>query len=161
MAIGFLHFPVEARLPAQLAELFLRNRFRTLDIDSDLPPIFDRHQVGMIIDMSSESLSTSLRNGYRDRPESAAHRAAMKRLAFLVGRWAGEVRLQRRPGKPILLTQTEVAQFKLDGLILLTEGIGRAKADGKPILHALGIVSYDDEAGEYRMRAFNDGENCS
>jgi len=55
------------------------------------------------------------------------------------------------------MTQTEEVQFKLDGLILLTEGIGRAKADGKPILNALVIVSYGDETGAYRMRAFNDG----
>src|SRR5689334_856953 len=57
--------------PAQLAELFLINRFRTADCHSELPPIFDRHQFGTIIDMTSESLSTSVRNVYRDRPESA------------------------------------------------------------------------------------------
>jgi hypothetical protein len=32
---------------------------------------FDRHHFGTIIDMSSESLSTSVRNGYRHRQESA------------------------------------------------------------------------------------------
>jgi hypothetical protein len=53
--------------------------------------------------------------------------------------------------------QTEEAQYKLDGLILLIEGVGRTKADGKLALQALGIVSYDDESGTYRMRAFNDG----
>jgi hypothetical protein len=90
-------------------------------------------------------------------PDLEAQRAAMKKLAFAVGRWVGEARLQRGPGEPILITQTEEVQFKLDGLLLLTEGIGRAKADGKPILNALAIVSYDDETGAYRMRAFNDG----
>jgi len=39
----------------------------------------------------------------------------------------------------------------------LIEGVGRSKADGKPDLQALGIISYDDESGTYRMRAFNDG----
>jgi hypothetical protein len=53
--------------------------------------------------------------------------------------------------------QTEEAQYKLDGLILLIEGVGRTKADGKLALQALGIVSYDDESGTYGMRAFNDG----
>ena len=39
----------------------------------------------------------------------------------------------------------------------MVEGIGRNKADGKVALQALGIISYDDEAGAYRMRAYNDG----
>jgi len=55
------------------------------------------------------------------------------------------------------LIQTEEAQYKLDGLILMIEGVGHGKSDGKPALRALGIISYDDEAGTYRMRAYNDG----
>lgn len=81
----------------------------------------------------------------------------MKKLGFLVGRWNGEARILRGPGEPEVLIQTEEAQYKLDGLILFIEGIGRTKADSKPALQALGIVSYDDENGTYRMRAFNDG----
>src|SRR3984893_2182096 len=90
-------------------------------------------------------------------PNLEAQRAAMKKLEFMVGKWAGEARLLRGPGDPVLLMQTEEAQYKLDGLILVIEGVGRTKADGKPALQALGIVSYDDESGIYRMRAFNDG----
>lgn len=37
------------------------------------------------------------------------------------------------------------------------EGVGRTKADGKLSLQALGLISFDDETGTYRMRAFNDG----
>ena len=81
----------------------------------------------------------------------------MKKLGFLVGKWVGEARLQRGPGEPVVLVQTEEAQFKLDGLILEIEGIGRTKADNKPVLQALGIISFDDETGTYHMRAFNDG----
>ena len=81
----------------------------------------------------------------------------MKKLAFLVGKWAGEAHLLRGPGEPLVLAQTEEAQFKLDGLILEIEGIGRTKPDNRPILQALGIISFDDEAGAYHMRAFNDG----
>ena len=81
----------------------------------------------------------------------------MKKLEFMVGEWAGEARLLSGPGDLVSLMQTEKAQYKLDGLILLVEGVGRRKADGKPALQALGIISYDDESGTYRMRAFNDG----
>jgi len=80
----------------------------------------------------------------------------MKKLAFLVGRWKGEARLLRR-GEWVDLHQSEEAQYKLDGLILLIEGIGRTKSDGHSVLQALGFISFDDETATYRMRAFNDG----
>ncbi len=57
--------------PPSLAEHSLMNRFRSADCHSEMAPIFDRHHFRTIIDMSSESLSTSVRNGYRHRPESA------------------------------------------------------------------------------------------
>lgn len=90
-------------------------------------------------------------------PDLEAQRAAMKKLDFLVGQWSGEARILRASGEPLELVQTEEAQYKLDGLILTIEGIGRTKSDGKAALQAFGIVSYDDEAGAYHMRAYNDG----
>jgi hypothetical protein len=90
-------------------------------------------------------------------PGLEAQRAALKKLDFLVGKWSGEARVSRGPGEPLELIQTEEAQYKLDGLILIIEGIGKTKTDGKVALQALGIVSYDDEGGTYRMRAYNDG----
>ena len=90
-------------------------------------------------------------------PDLEAQRAALKKLDFLVGKWSGEARVSRGPGESLELIQTEEAQYKLDGLILVIEGIGKTKTDGKAALQALGIVSYDDEGGTYRMRAYNDG----
>ena len=81
----------------------------------------------------------------------------MKKLNFLAGKWVGEARLLRGPGEPAILVQTEEARFKLDGLILEIEGIGRTRPDNKPVVQALGIISFDDETGTYYMRAFNDG----
>ena len=90
-------------------------------------------------------------------PDLQAQRAAMKKLEFLIGTWAGEAWVLRGPGEPVEMIQTEDAQYKLDGLILVIEGVGRAKSDGKPVLQALGVISWDDENATYRMRAFNDG----
>jgi hypothetical protein len=90
-------------------------------------------------------------------PDLEAQRAALKKLDFLVGKWSGEARVLRGPGEPLELIQTEQAQYKLDGLILIIEGIGKTKADGKVALQALAIVSYEDERETYRMRAYNDG----
>src|SRR5262252_736954 len=90
-------------------------------------------------------------------PDLNAQRAAMQVLGFLVGKWHGEARLLRGPGEWVELHQSEEAQYKLDGLILLIEGVGRAKSDGRPLLQALGIIAFDDATGTYRMQAFNDG----
>jgi hypothetical protein len=90
-------------------------------------------------------------------PDLEAQRAAMKEVSFLVGKWAGEARLLRGPGESVELLQTEEAQYKLGGLILVIEGLGITKSSGQPVLQAFGIVSYDDESATYRMRAFNDG----
>jgi len=90
-------------------------------------------------------------------PDLEAQRAAMKKLDFLVGKWSGEGRMLRAAGDPLVIMQTEEVQYKLGGLVLVIEGVGRNKADGKLALQALGIVSYDDETGTYHMRAFNDG----
>jgi hypothetical protein len=90
-------------------------------------------------------------------PNVEDQRAAMKQLSFLKGQWSGQARMQRGKGEPLELAQTENAQYKLDGLVLIIEGTGRTMSDGKAALQALAIISYDDEAKAYRMRAYNDG----
>ena len=55
------------------------------------------------------------------------------------------------------LHQTEEVHYKLDGLVLVIEGIGRRKSDSQPVIQALGIISFDDETATYYMRAFNNG----
>lgn len=40
--------------------------------------------------------------------------------------------------------------------MLLVEGTGR-NADGQPVFRALAAISFDDAAGIYRIRAYNDG----
>src|SRR5262249_3309181 len=90
-------------------------------------------------------------------PNIEAQRTAMKNLSFLVGEWSGEASVFRGPGRVIELIQTEVAQFTLDGLVLMVEGVGRAKSDGKPVVQALALITFDDATGSYRTRAYNDG----
>ena len=90
-------------------------------------------------------------------PNLETQREAMRKLAFLAGKWVGEARLLRGPTELVELLQTEEAQYKLDGLILVIEGVGRTKSGGQPLLQAFGIISYNDESGTYHLRAFNDG----
>jgi hypothetical protein len=81
----------------------------------------------------------------------------MKKLSFLVGKWAGQARLLRGPDQWVTVAQTEEAQYKLGGLILMIEGVGRTATESTPMLQALGVICYDDATSAYRMRAFNDG----
>ena len=90
-------------------------------------------------------------------PDVEAQRAAMKKLGFLIGKWSGEASVLRAAGQFVDLNQTEEAQFKLDCLVLMIEGVGRTKSDGKLALQALGLISFDDASKTDRMRAFNDG----
>jgi hypothetical protein len=90
-------------------------------------------------------------------PDVEAQRAAMKRLDFLNGKWSGEAKILVGPDAPQDLNHTESAEYKLNGLLLVIEGVGRTKSDSKPALQAFGIVSFDDESQTYHIRAFNDG----
>src|SRR6266404_386270 len=89
-------------------------------------------------------------------PNLDVQREAIKKLDFLIGKWVGETRLMRGP-EMVELLQSEEAHYKLDGLIVVIEGVGRTKSAAQPLLQAFGIISYDDEAETYRLRAFNDG----
>jgi hypothetical protein len=89
-------------------------------------------------------------------PDVQAQRTAMKKLSFLIGTWSGQAHVLRGPSEWVDLIQTEEARYKLDGLVLVIEGIGRT-TNGEIALQALGMISYDDESGAYRMRAYNDG----
>jgi hypothetical protein len=90
------------------------------------------------------------------QPNVAVQREAMKQLDFLAGKWSGPASVSRGPGEPMKLTQSEVVQFKMDGLVMLVEGTGRDAA-GKIVFQALATICYDDASSTYRFRAYNDG----
>jgi hypothetical protein len=91
------------------------------------------------------------------QPDPDKQRAAMRRLSFLVGIWSGEAHVQRGPGDLVTLAQTEEAYYKLDGLLLVIEGTGRIGTEQPPFLQALGIITFEDVTGTYRIRAWNNG----
>src|SRR5690348_14000044 len=90
------------------------------------------------------------------RPNVAAQREAMKKLAFLVGTWTGEA-TTASAGQAIKVNQTEQVSYKLDGLVLLVEGTGRNPDSGEVMFRALATVSYDSVGNVYHFRAYNDG----
>src|SRR5687768_1830799 len=75
-------------------------------------------------------------------------------LDSLVGKWHGSGWIQIGPQGRKEFSQTETIQGKLDGLVLVIEGQGKAKADGSTVHNALAFVSYDERAKTFRWRAF-------
>lgn len=86
-----------------------------------------------------------------------------ERLAFLVGRWEGEGWIERAPGQRHAFTQSERVERRLDGHVLVIEGVGWATVErGAPdrVTHrAFGILAHDPERDGYRMYAWRvDGD---
>jgi hypothetical protein len=90
-------------------------------------------------------------------PNLSAQREAMKKLAYLVGKWSGGATTHRGPNEAVKVTQTEEVQFKLGGLVLLIEGTGRNPESADVMFNALATISYDEIAKVYHFRAYNDG----
>jgi hypothetical protein len=85
-------------------------------------------------------------------PDPAPVLEAMKAVAFLEGRWVGEGWIQMGPVAKEEFSQTEVVERKLDGGLLLIEGIGRSKApEAKQVHHAFAVVSFDPSKKKYRF----------
>src|SRR5262249_3795649 len=91
------------------------------------------------------------------QPSGEAHKAEMKKLDFLAGKWRGPATATTKDGKREM-TQTEVVEYRLDGAILVIEGTGRGNLPGKDeegvLFNAFAVVSYDAEAKKYKIKAY-------
>jgi hypothetical protein len=83
-----------------------------------------------------------------------AQRREMKKLDWWVGHWKGSGWIQMGPQGRQEFTQTETIEAKLDGLVLVVEGVGKAKENGATVHTALAFVSYDHHANKFRWHAF-------
>jgi hypothetical protein len=86
---------------------------------------------------------------------------AMGKLAPLVGKWEGTGWMRMGPGEPSHTRSTETVEFRLDGRILVIEGLHWSKEKPDEVVHhAMGIISHDPETGHYRFRSYlSDGRN--
>jgi hypothetical protein len=92
------------------------------------------------------------------QPSTAGQREAMKKLEFLVGSWKGEGWMEFIPGQRRTFKGVEIAQLRLDGLILTIDGMHRGQVGGKGeevVVHnAFALVNYDEKAKRYRFQGF-------
>lgn len=84
----------------------------------------------------------------------------MKLFKVWEGTWEGEGSMQMGPGESKKTKVQERIEYKLDGTILMVEGVG--KVGEKKIHHALGILSYNENKNEYEFNTYlNDGKNSN
>ena len=103
--------------------------------------------------LSAVSAQKTMEKGKEDI--EAKRTAAMKKLDFLVGTWKGKGWIILPSGREPF-TVTEKMERKLDGQIVVVDGLGKSKDEktGKErIVHqAYGIFSYDAGADKIKFR---------
>ncbi|MCE7864427.1 MAG: DUF1579 domain-containing protein [Bacteroidetes bacterium CHB5] len=80
------------------------------------------------------------------------HKEEMKKLEPLAGQWKGSATYRMGPGEPQVVQQHEQIEFKLDGTVLLIEGLG--KAGDRTVHHALGIVIFNTQEKKFNFRSY-------
>ena len=92
------------------------------------------------------------------QPPAPAHRAAMKKLDYLAGKWAGEASIVTGVDNKETIKQTEDVEYRLGGTVLLVEGKGTGKLPGQGaegvVFNALAVISYDARAKGYKIKAY-------
>jgi len=92
---------------------------------------------------------------------TASRPEEMKKLDFLVGKWSGEGWIQFGPGQRRTFRETEAVQLKVDGAIVLIDGLGKGNIPGQQeevtVHTAFTVVSYDNKAMVFRWRAYRAG----
>lgn len=92
------------------------------------------------------------------RPPStlAEQKDAMQKVAFLVGDWKGTGWMMTGPGHREEFTSHETVESRLDGLVLIIEGVHESSdpaRKGTVVHHALAELSWDPKQSAYRFRS--------
>jgi hypothetical protein len=91
------------------------------------------------------------------QPTESVNKEKMKVFSYWAGRWQGEGWMQMGPGEPKKTSVDEKIESKLDGTVMLVEGIGKSTtATGQEMIvhHALAVLSYDQPSGQYKFRSY-------
>ena len=88
----------------------------------------------------------------------------MKPFSTWAGRWQGEGSMQMGPGEPKKSSVDEKIEAKLEGTIMVMEGVGKSvdPATKKEVVvhHAFGVLWYDYVTAQYKLRSFlKDGKS--
>lgn len=79
---------------------------------------------------------------------------AMKALPRLEGQWEGGGWMRMGPGEPVRFVGEERVEARLDGRLLLVEGVHRTPDRSKVVHHAFGVFSWDAAEKRYRFDTY-------
>lgn len=83
----------------------------------------------------------------------------MKAISYLAGQWKGKGWMMFGPNKKAHFNQAETVTAKLDGDVLLIDGLGHSADDASQVIHeAFAMIAYDHQAKQYIMRSFRKNE---
>lgn len=103
----------------------------------------------------AEASSPAPTVGVQDVPTQAA---AMQRLTFMVGFWAGSGWNLTPAGVRQDFVQTEHVKYQASNLVISVEGEGRDPADLRRVVDsALAVINFNDTTSQYRWEAFSQG----
>lgn len=81
---------------------------------------------------------------------------SMDAVSFLVGEWAGEGWIAMGPGGPQKFRSRETVESRLDGLVLIIEGVHESLEEGavgETVHHAVATLSWDDAEDAYSFQS--------
>lgn len=88
-------------------------------------------------------------------PISAQEKSSnLEALMPLVGQWEGTGWMQTQDGQRLQFKQTEDIYTKLDGQLLVVNGLGRDPETGEKVFEAFGILNYSKEDKAYKFNTY-------
>ncbi len=85
------------------------------------------------------------------RDFSAQCKNEMKKLEYFVGDWKG-VAIVQTPNGPVTVNQSEHIEWKLDGVLLSIEGIGRENE--KITFNAIALINFDPASQQFKFKSY-------
>ncbi|MDX1629834.1 MAG: hypothetical protein R3345_14100 [Fulvivirga sp.] len=80
--------------------------------------------------------------------------AHLKQVMPLVGKWSGEGWIQQQDGTRVEFNQTEDIYTKLDGKVLVVNGMATLKSTGEKVFEAMGILNYSKAKDKYFFNTY-------
>jgi hypothetical protein len=101
-------------------------------------------------------LAALISNKIIAQPSEAVAKEKMKPFTHWAGHWQGESAIQMGPGAQKKSNVDEHLEFKLDGVIMLIEGIGKSTegSENKIVHHAMAILSFDQTTNQYKFNSY-------
>lgn len=89
--------------------------------------------------------------------DSTNHMFGLKQL---IGQWEGSGWMRMPDGKRVEFNQTEDIYSKLEGQLLVINGLGRDASTDEKIFEAFGVINYSQQENVYKFNAYtNDGRH--